>query len=288
MAYILAVDSEPWIQSIANRARAPWTTSVSQSLATQPMFSQVTAVSREQLDGRPSLDAAHAGSDPRVQTSHIITTGNSSRQNGIPASLPIRWASSEEIFGKRAEPTATLVITTNKIHPGVIIAVVTASVIVLLGITLCLFMGSRSRRRVREKLSVSVWQHQEKAKPRRFDFSFPWIRRSSQSRVLPVKHPYILPVFSTHATVVAGHRRPQALHSQDVTPSILFTSIIDTGDAISEGTLGVSPRAAYGSDVCRSRRMRSSQMISFTDRSHDDWVQLPRKPEMAMVKPGHS
>jgi hypothetical protein len=120
------------------------------------------------------------------------------------------------------------------------------------------------------------------------------------------KHVFILPVFSTHATTL----NRQSHNEAGQTPSVLFTSVIDSSGVFSASTIspelrrtelvsgaGVGTPSTLLSDgianetwrnsrrnaeVSKVRQMRSSQMVSFSDRSHDDlnlgWVQFVSAP----------
>ncbi|KAI0337393.1 hypothetical protein BDW22DRAFT_1433366 [Trametopsis cervina] len=171
------------------------------------------------------------------------------------------------------------VIVPRKVAPGVIAAIVLACLIILLGIIL---LFTRPWRRYQTGLGEIL------EKPRTTMAKLKRTRIPSQEP--PPKEPavpqFILPVFSTHASRARPlsprpvMRTPTTTSDFTMTtPSVLFTSYIDTEG----GSDSTYYPAAHFSDIYRARRMRSSQMVSFSDRSHDSWVQFPRLPELAVV-----
>ncbi|KAI0765806.1 hypothetical protein BC629DRAFT_911535 [Irpex lacteus] len=184
------------------------------------------------------------------------------------------------------------------LHPGVIVAIVLSSFFIAIGLFTFLFVKPRRSRRRLTQLNEK--QYAEKPRRRRRQQFVRLICSQDRSEPLQKERTsptYILPVFSTHATInrePSQSTTPNTTQTQEIsapTPSVLFTSVIYTGSgdvALTDrySTPMGSPRTSYQHGISQSRRMRSSQMISFTDRSwEDDWVHVPpRRPPSAKLK----
>ncbi|KAI0083639.1 hypothetical protein BDY19DRAFT_621069 [Irpex rosettiformis] len=229
-----------------------------------------------------------------IATDQMIFTHSQPAQDNVPEYVGFRSLMNTESqllsstkFMKRDEfsDSPTPDTPRRNIHPGVIAAIVLATLVVVSGLIACFLIKSRR----------APWQkpkeQNEKRRRRGFvKFSCAYGHKlpSPKERTNPT---CILPVFSQHATVISCREESSQTHTGStqvittLTPSVLFTSVIDTSEVFSEGPTANSPRLSYEQGYSRSRRMRSSQMISFTDRSwEDDWVHIPRRPPSAKVK----